>query len=194
MCIICHNSASNEKNVRVGMNVTAAEAYDGKTGETYEFKTMLHAIHSAGHDGQKPLVIYRSNGIYAWAPSESLLQNWPGTGTAIPVFGSSDANGAPVLRNHNFHAPTYPRALNDCAACHVSGFDSMVDPTKGMALTVEAGGTTWNNQLDDSLKGAGSAACTSCHQDSASVGHANQNGWTPTVLPNGRQTIIDAAK
>ena len=48
MCIICHNSASSEQNVRVAMGVDASEAYDGQVGQTYEFKTMLHAIHSAG--------------------------------------------------------------------------------------------------------------------------------------------------
>jgi OmcA/MtrC family decaheme c-type cytochrome len=204
MCVLCHNSASNEKNVRVAMGVDAAEAYDGKSGQTIEFKTMLHSVHSAGHEGQKPYAIYRTGqGIFAWAPDKSLLPNWATTpcekATPTPtvqeyrVFG-----GDPTLdvscQPHTFHAPTYPRALNDCAVCHVSGFESMVDQTKGMATTVEAGGTTWNNQVDDTLKGAGSAACTSCHQDSASVGHANQNGWTPTVFPNGRQTIIDAAK
>jgi OmcA/MtrC family decaheme c-type cytochrome len=195
MCVMCHNSSSNEKNVRVGWGVDASEAYDGKTGETYEFKTMLHSIHSAGRPGQRPFVIYRaSQGIFAWAPDESGLQNWPGAGTNLPVFGAVDASGNPVLRNHSFHAPTYPRLVNDCGACHKPTLGYMVDATKAMATTVEAGGTTWNNQLDDALKGAGSAACTSCHQDAASVGHANANGWTPTVLPNGRQTIIDAAR
>jgi OmcA/MtrC family decaheme c-type cytochrome len=194
MCVMCHNSASSEQNVRVGMGVDKTEAYDGKSGMTYEFKSMLHAIHTAGVDGQKPVVIYRSNGIYAWAPSESLLQNWPGTGTAIPVYGSADANGAPVLRNHNFHSPTYPRLFNDCAACHVAGFDTMVDQTKGVATTLDAGAAPWSNQLDDTLQGANTAACTSCHSDAPSVGHANQNGWVPTTFPNGRQTIVDAAK
>jgi hypothetical protein len=51
MCIICHNSASSEQNVRVGMGVDASESYDGLVGQTYELKTMLHAIHSAGVPG-----------------------------------------------------------------------------------------------------------------------------------------------
>jgi OmcA/MtrC family decaheme c-type cytochrome len=188
MCVICHNSASSEKNVRVGMGVDATESYDGKADQTYELKTMLHAIHSAGIPGQKPIVIYRNRGIYAWAPDVSLLKNWPGTGSQI-VFGSNN-----VTQNHNFHVPTYPRVLNNCSACHVAGFDTMVDQTKGVATTVDAGAAPWDNQLDDKLQGANTAACTSCHQDAASVGHSNQNGWTPTTFPNGRQTIIDAAK
>ena len=48
MCIICHNSASSDQNNRTLMGVNASEAYDGKVGQTYELKTMLHAIHSAG--------------------------------------------------------------------------------------------------------------------------------------------------
>ncbi len=112
MCILCHNSASNEKNVRVGMGVDESEAYDGKTGETFEMKTMLHRIHSAGVDGQPPYVIYRNRGIYGFAPDESLLPNWPGTGEQV-VFGSDG-----VLQNHNFHSADYPRALNACTACH----------------------------------------------------------------------------
>jgi hypothetical protein len=110
------------------------------------------------------------------------------------VFGSDPAS-TNKCQVHNFHKPTYPRLANDCAACHVSsGFSPMVDQTKGVATTIDAGAAPWNNQLDDTLQGANTAACTSCHQDGASVGHSNQNGWTPTTFPNGRQTIIDAAK
>jgi OmcA/MtrC family decaheme c-type cytochrome len=197
MCGICHNSASSEQSIRVGMGVDASEAYDGKVGQTFELKTMLHAIHTAGIEGQKPIVIYRNRGIYAWATDESLLANWPGaSSTRIPVFGADPASPN-ANQVHNFHTPTYPRLANDCAACHVQGFETMVDQTRGMATTIDAdpaGTKQWKNQVDDTLQGANSAACTSCHQDSASVGHANQNGWVPTEFPNGRQTIIDAAK
>ncbi|MCM2312763.1 MAG: hypothetical protein NDI84_15325 [Steroidobacteraceae bacterium] len=206
MCVICHNSASSEQNVRVGMGVDKTEAYDGKVGQTYEFKTMLHALHTAG--GQdKPIIIYRTRGIYAWAPEGMTIPNWPtepptcrssvdtatGPMSGHIVFGSDPA-ATTKCQTHNLYYPTYPRLFNDCAACHVAGFDTMVDPTKGVATTIDAGAAPWNNKLDDTLQGAGSAACTSCHQDSASVGHANQNGWVPTKFPNGRQTIIDAAK
>ena len=76
MCIICHNSASSDQNNRVLMGVTASEAYDGKVGQTYEFKTMLHAIHSAG-SGLAPYVVYRTRGIYAWTAEGSTPPNWP---------------------------------------------------------------------------------------------------------------------
>jgi OmcA/MtrC family decaheme c-type cytochrome len=193
MCVMCHNAASSEKNVRVGWGVEASEAYDGKTGETYEFKTMLHKVHSAGIEGQNPFVIYRTNqGIFAWAPEGTMLPNWPGTGSQT-VYGAVDASGNPVVRNHSFHSPTYPRLLDDCGACHVADFNQVPEQSKAVALTTEAGVAPWGNQLDDTLQGAGAAACTSCHQSSSTRGHAIQNGWEPKTFPNGRQTILDAA-
>jgi hypothetical protein len=230
MCVACHNSASNEKNIRLGMGVTASEAYDGLVGQTYEFKTMLHAVHSAGDETHSPLVIYRGRGIYAWAPEDVTPTNWKaGTACAVAspippattpaayvvlnpttppagmrftttgniVFGANtNADGTyPTVacQPHTLYHPTYPRLANDCAACHTDDFAVMPDQSQAMATTLDAGVAPWDNQLDDVLQGATSAACTSCHQDSATAGHANQNGWTPQVFPNGRQTIIDSA-
>jgi OmcA/MtrC family decaheme c-type cytochrome len=197
MCVICHNSASSDQNNRVTMGVDKTEAYDGRVGQTYEFKTLLHGIHTAGEQS-KSLLIYRTRGIYAWAPEGVTPPNWD-AGAACGTAGGRLVYGAdPALsvscQVHNLYHPTYPREFNDCAACHVAGFDTMVDQTKGVATTIDAGAAPFNNQLDDTLQGANAAACTSCHQDAASVGHAEQNGWTPTKFPNGRQTIIDAAK
>ncbi|MCM2311814.1 MAG: cytochrome c3 family protein, partial [Steroidobacteraceae bacterium] len=208
MCVICHNSASSEQNVRVGMGVDKTEAYDGRVGQTYELKTLLHAVHTAGEQ-DKSIVIYRTRGIYAWAPEGTAPANWPtgaptcrssvdGTAPTDPISGhivfGSDPAATTKCQTHNLYHPTYPRLFNDCAACHTPTFSTTVDQTKGVATTLDAGAAPWNNQLDDVLQGANTAACTSCHQDSASVGHANQNSWTPTKFPNGRQTIIDAAK
>jgi OmcA/MtrC family decaheme c-type cytochrome len=83
MCVICHNSASSEQNVRVAMGVTPSEAYDGLIGQTYEFKTMLHAIHAVG-GASGALAIYRTRGIYAWAPEGFTPPNWK-AGTACAV-------------------------------------------------------------------------------------------------------------
>jgi OmcA/MtrC family decaheme c-type cytochrome len=206
MCVICHNSASSEQNNRNLMGVDATEAYDGKVGQTYEFKSMLHALHSVDNGllnpAKKPFVIYRTRGIYAWAPEGVTPPNWPATSDPTLVFGGDPAVPE-ATQAHNLHHPTYPRAANDCAACHKAGFGTMVDQTKGVATTLDAGvceancGTrsaVWRGQLDDTLQGANTAACTSCHKDAPSTGHANANGWVPTVFPNGRQTIIDAAK
>jgi OmcA/MtrC family decaheme c-type cytochrome len=195
MCIICHNSASSEQNNRVLMGVDASEAYDGKVGQTYELKTMLHAIHSAG-TGLAPYVVYRTRGIYAWAAEGATLPNWPADSTPTLVFGGDPAVPQ-ATQAHFLHHPTYPRLWNDCAACHVDGFDLIPDQDKAVATTLDAGtvdaGTTnvWKNQLDDTLQGASAAACTSCHQTTDARGHAYQNGWTPQTFENGRQTIID---
>lgn len=212
MCIICHNSASSDQNNRLLMGVTASEAYDGNVGKTYEFKTMLHAIHSAG-EGLAPYVVYRTRGIYAWAAEGSTIPNWP---TGAPTCRSSVDAAAPApmtghlvfgadpavaqsCQTHNLYHPTYPRNLMECAGCHVAGFDTVPDQAKAVATTLDAGkpdsgtgtGTVWKNQLDDTLQGAGAAACTSCHNTTATKGHAYQNGWTPQTFDKGRQTILD---
>jgi hypothetical protein len=204
LCIVCHNSASSEQNNRVLMGVTAAEAYDGKVGQTYELKTMLHAIHSSG-SGLATTAIYRTRGIYAWAAEGVTPPNWP-TGaptcrssvdaaapapiTGYLVFGADPAVAA-SCQTHNLYHPTYPRLFNECATCHVKGFDLIPDQDKAVATTLDAGVAPWNNKLDDVLQGASAAACTSCHQSTDARGHAYQNGWTPQTFENGRQTIID---
>jgi OmcA/MtrC family decaheme c-type cytochrome len=205
MCIICHNSASSDQNNRVQMGVTASEAYDGKAGQTYEFKTMLHAIHSVGMEND-PIVIYRTRGIYAWTPEGTTLPNWgttaacekatPTEGQEYLVFGADPALDV-SCQPFNLYHPTYPRDEKECAACHVEGFGTIPDQAKAVATTINAGtvdsGTTnvWKNQLDDTLQGASAAACTSCHSTTDARGHAYQNGWTPQTFENGRQTILD---
>ena len=196
MCLVCHNAASNEKNVRVGMGVDASEAYDGKVGETFEMKTMLHRVHSAGVEGQPPYLVYRNRGIYAFAQDASQVPNWPAVDDCVrsngspgrTVFGSDPANCQP----HNFETPTYPRSLNECTACHTTDFMVIPDQAKSMASTTDAGSEVWEDQLDDVLQGAATTACVTCHADSATKGHAYQNSWEPQEFPEGRQTIIDA--
>jgi OmcA/MtrC family decaheme c-type cytochrome len=212
MCIICHNSASSEQNVRLNMGVTASEAYDGLVGQTYEFKTMLHAIHSAG-DAPGTFAIYRNRGIYAWVAEGKTPPNWPtgaptcrsSTDAAAPapisgylVFGADPAV-AQSCQTHNLYHPTYPRDTRQCSACHVAGFKTVPDQAKAVATTLDAGkpdsgtgtNTVWKNQLDDTLQGASAAACTSCHQSTDARGHAYQNGWVPQTFEKGRQTILD---
>jgi OmcA/MtrC family decaheme c-type cytochrome len=191
MCYLCHNTAANDEYVRVDtFGVDASEAYDGRVGQNFGMKEMLHAVHPAGATGN-PIVIYRGRGIYGWADDESKLSNWPGSGR-FPVFGSDDGTGAPIEQNHTFHAPTYPRSLNDCAACHVATVALFPDATKAMASTVEAGEPPFGDQLNDVLEGVQTSSCVTCHGDSASKAHAYQNSWTPQEFEEGRQTIIDA--
>lgn len=193
LCIICHNEASSEQNIRVGLGITSKDkTYDGQTGQTYGFKTMLHRVHASGTEnlaGKKALAIYRGNGIYGFAMSQDYMYNWPGVGTQT-IFGSDPA----VTRNHNFATADYPRPLTDCSACHVKGFNVMPDATKAVATTIDAGTAPWSNQLDDTLIGPAAAACISCHAGSAATAHAYQNSWAPAKLEKGRQTVIDSAR
>ena len=196
-CLVCHNAASNEQNVRMAtMGIDPADTYDGLVGETYEMKTMIHRIHSAGVEGNTPYVIYRGRGVYGFATDDSLLPNWPGTGPQT-VFGSTidnDGNPGSYVVNHNFHTPTYPRSLNECAACHVEGsVEFQPDQTQAMASTREAGSDVWEDQTDDVLQGAATTACVTCHATGPAKGHAFQNSWAPQEFPEGRKTIIDAA-
>ncbi len=191
MCYLCHNPAANDEYVRVDdYGVDSSEAYDGRVGQAFGMKEMVHSVHPAG-ELANPVVIYRGRGIYGWAEDESQLSNWPGSGQQ-PVFGSDDGMGNAVTQNHVFHSPTYPRGLYDCAACHVATVDLFPDATKAMATTVEAGAAPFGDQLNDVLEGVHTSSCVTCHADSASKGHAYQNGWVPQEFPEGRDTIIDA--
>jgi OmcA/MtrC family decaheme c-type cytochrome len=195
MCVMCHNEASSEQNVRVGDGVDASEAYDGKPGMTYGFKSLLHGVHAAGKTGDI-VMCYRTNGIYVWTGADTVIPNWPGPG-AQTVFGSNPAGTNPdgTTRTHNLYIPTYPRYLKDCQACHGTklGSNYLPDQAKSVATTIDAGVAPWGNQLDDKLMGTGAATCVSCHTGAQAKAHASQNGWAPTVFPEGRQTIIDAA-
>ncbi|WP_405222181.1 multiheme c-type cytochrome [Lentisalinibacter sediminis] len=200
MCYLCHNTAANDQYVRVDeFGVDASEAYDGRAGQNFGMKEMLHAVHSAG-ETTAPIVIYRGRGIYAWAGDESQLFNWPGAGSDLPVFGSDDGAGNPVLENHTFHSPTYPRALNQCGACHVDGFAVLPSALDAMASTVETGEPPFGDQVNDVLEGAQTSSCVTCHRsgdpsiEAAIKAHAYQNSWTPQEFPEGRETIIDAVR
>ena len=209
-CLICHNAASNEQSVRAGMGVDSSEAYDGQVGETYELKTMLHRVHSSNYDWDPnaevtdfnpPYLVYRGRGIYAFAGEGEVPPNYAAGEACVDQFGrpANRVFGAdPALESscqvHNYHNPTYPRLLNDCAACHVAGsVEKQPDQAKAMASTLEAGSEDWDNQLDDVLQGATTTACVTCHAGGAAKGHAYQNGWEPQEFDEGRQTIIDAA-
>ena len=85
MCVICHNPSASEKNVRASRGsagyailnpdntVNTSATYDGKTAETYDLRYLLHAVHGA-EKREKPIVIYRTRGIFAFAPPA--LQRW----------------------------------------------------------------------------------------------------------------------
>lgn len=199
LCVACHDPASSEQQNRLAMGITAATAYDGKAGQTYDFRTMIHAIHSAG-ETDAALVYYRNNGVYAFGSRAAIdrlkaTRGWPGAGT-FTVASSTPA----TTRTHNEIVVHYPRALNDCQACHLPGTERVLpDPAKAVAVTVDAGAAPWSNQKDDVLMGPIAAACMSCHQSGAAgtqatlQNHAFQNGWVPTIFQDGRQSLLDAA-
>jgi len=207
MCLLCHNTAANDQYVRVDNfgGVDASEAYDGRSGQAFGMREMLHAVHSAGETGA-PIVIYRGRGIYAWAGSVDDLQNWPTESDCVygsqntpgsTVFGSDPATATSnTCQPHNFHTPTYPRGIYDCAACHAVNEDGtfafavMPDPTKAMASTVETGRPRFGEQVNDVLEGITTSSCMTCHRSVNA--HAYQNGWVPQPFEEGRQTIIDA--
>ncbi len=122
------------------------------------------------------------------------------------VFGADITNTPDdnSCQPHIFHAPTFPRSLNACTACHTvddpatqdvnEDFMVIPDQTKSMASTVDVGSTVdYTDQLDDVLQGAATTACVTCHYNTATRGHAYQNSWEPQAFEEGRQTIIDAA-
>ena len=214
LCMLCHNVAANDEYVRVDeFGVDASESYDGRAGQAFGMKELAHGVHPAGATGN-PVVVYRGRGIYGWATSVDQLRNWPSganctqadgdTGSNyFTVVGSDDApaDGSDTCQPHNFHAPTFPRGLYDCAACHVEddpatsvdeGFALLPNPTKAMATTVEAGAPPFGDQTNDALQGVQTTSCVTCHADGATKGHAYQNSWTPQAFPEGRDTIINA--
>ena len=73
-----------------------------------------------------------------------------------------------------------------------------MDPTKGVAVTVDPGTGPFGNQLNDVLRGPTGTSCMSCHQwgvPSVNFGwqiHSYGQSWVPTTFPDGRQTLIDA--
>ena len=175
MCYLCHNSAANDEYVRVTNfgGVDRSESYDGRAGQSFGMREMVHAVHPAGATGN-PVVIYRGRGIYGWATSVDQLQNWPTEEDCVrsngspgsTVFGSDPATAtSDTCQPHTFHSPTYPRGLYDCAACHVEGVALVPDPTKAMATTVEAGAPPFGDQINDVLEGVQTNSCVTCHAD-----------------------------
>jgi OmcA/MtrC family decaheme c-type cytochrome len=200
MCVMCHNEASSEQNVRLGDGVTAANAYDGKAGQTYGFKSLLHAVHSAGVSGAITMV-YRTHGIYVWAGHDTVIPNWPTDEDGHYLSGvSATVPGATAARTHNLHVTTYPQTLKNCQACHLPGSQELPDQSKAVATTLDAGAAPWSNQLDDTLQGPAMAACMSCHQSNELAtqaglqAHAKQFGWAPTTSANGRADFLNYSR
>jgi OmcA/MtrC family decaheme c-type cytochrome len=193
LCAICHNPSASEKNVRANggtggyrilnpdNTVNTSKTYDGKTAETYDMRYLLHAVHGA-EKREKPIVIYRSRGIFAFAAPRYRFEGndrisiphprptgWPAVeGVSQPVFGSLDLDN----QVHTWTTVHYPKPANDCFACHsddATQFSAPVDQTKAVALTVDPG-TSYPLQNDDLVIGPTAAACTACHESTGPDG------------------------
>jgi hypothetical protein len=124
--------------------------------------------------------------------------NKPGVDAAgLCTTGTASTDGAWQI--HTATIVDYPSGLNRCGACHADSWrPAAVDPTKGVAVTVDPGTGPFGNQLNDVLWGPTGASCMSCHQwgvQSVQFSwrvHNYAESWVPTTFPNGRQTIIDA--
>ena len=189
LCVICHNPSASEKNVRVNTfqilnsdnTVNTNATYDGKTAETYDMRYLLHAVHGA-EKREKPIVIYRSRGIFAFAQPLYRVEGndrisiehprptgWPADETTRqPVNGSLNAG----TQTHTWTTIHYPKPANDCFACHNGDgdqFSAPADQTKAVALTVDPG-TSFSLQNDDLVIGPTAAACTGCHESTGPDG------------------------
>ena len=174
MCIICHNSASSSRTTASLMGVDASEAYDGLVGQTYEFKTMLHAIHSAGA-GQSGPVRDLSDPRHLCLGARARRRRTGHWGddcrsvdARLPRHRNTSSSGrilhvAQSCQPHNLYHPTYPRDAKQCSACHAAGFGTIPDQSQGRSDDAQRGAAPWKNQIDDTLQGASAAACTTCH-------------------------------
>jgi OmcA/MtrC family decaheme c-type cytochrome len=182
LCVICHNPSAADKNNRLDRfqivnadgTVNTDATYDGKNNETYDMRTMIHAIHGISKR-EKPWTVYRSRGIYAFAnPETALPTGWPADG--MTIYGSTNASTIA----HNWTVVHYPRLVNDCMACHNAEAYEAADQTKAVSLTIDPG-TDYADQSDDTVIGPTAAACTACHATSPVRAHADGFGYRANV-------------
>jgi OmcA/MtrC family decaheme c-type cytochrome len=201
LCVVCHNPSAGDKNNRLDRfqivnadgTVNTDATYDGKNNETYDMRTMIHGIHGVSKrvpstdSTSKPWTIYRSRGIYAFAPAlyEDVIlpgdddfstiaveypkpAGWPDDGLTI----NGSTNGSTIA--HNWIVVHYPRPVNECMACHNDEAFEAPDQTKAVALTVDPG-ADYPDQSDDIVIGPAAAACTACHATAPTRIHATED-------------------
>ena len=210
LCVICHNPASNEKNnrkettgsgssqrygiVKSDGTVDTSKTYDGKEGETFDMRYMIHSIHGVEQRGT-PYVVYRTRGIFAFVPPlySQVGDDWfeeyfpPPTGwplvDGIPepaVSGTVYGATTHTTQTHNWTLIHYPKQASECTACHNAGLYEPPDQTKAVGVTIDPG-NNYTVHTDDILIGPAAAACTACHNEPAVKGHAASFGYRANV-------------
>ena len=154
---------------------TASEAYDGLVGQTYELKTMLHRIHSAG-ESTVDAVRHLSDPRHLRAGRRS-SRCWARTGRPCRAYAAEHDWWSPGLRGDE-PAAAVPASCSTSTSRPIRGVAEGLqglprrdpghqgyfpNPTKAVATTLNAGGTTWKTQTDDTLQGASAASCVTCH-------------------------------
>ena len=151
-CVICHNPNQNDAaRRRLDPNAVADTPPGLNQTATIDFKVMIHKIHTGEGLAQKPYLIY---GFGPPAPA----------GTGYTVVDFADVR--------------FPGQLRNCETCHLPG-TSLMPPYPGTALSTRqthlepvAEPTPGSVQVEDPRIPPITAACTSCHDDDASVAHA----------------------
>lgn len=177
LCTVCHNPSATEKNSRAAVassNPTLDASLDGKAEESYDFRYMIHRLHSPSYK-EVPYIVYRTRGIYGFNDG-TLPAGW-----GTPVDSTAPWNDVVVH---------YPRPITECGACHVDGFADDAGfafaHAKAAPFTVQQG-TSLTTQEDDKVLGPTAAACVSCHVDAVGTNqirsHTATNGYFAQLIP-----------
>jgi OmcA/MtrC family decaheme c-type cytochrome len=159
VCVACHNPNATDKSRRVGVGV------DGKTEESIDMKTMIHAIHAGQKDDPATTAVVEGHGFRE---------------KGIVVYGF--CTGAGCTNPVDFSHVRFPGVLNDCSACHISGTYELagrwVEPSQGggiLGTSVETSALA--DDASDDLKISPTAAvCSSCHDSTSAKEHMVTQG------------------
>lgn len=186
LCTVCHNPSATEKNSRASIVASTpggalSGTLDGKNEESYDFRYMIHRLHSPSYK-EVPYIVYRTRGIYGFN-NGTLPAGW---GTPAEI----GANAAAVANDWNSIVVHYPRPITECGACHVDGFADDAGfafaHAKAAPLTIQQG-TSLTTQEDDKVLGPTAGACISCHVDAVGTNqirsHTATNGYFAQLIP-----------
>lgn len=201
LCVMCHNpnltdvtspstfSASSPlagqrgRPKDVTTKLPLVSPLDGKTQESADFKSMIHAIHAAAKTA------------YPIAPAT--------TGTSAHGFREKGVQ----VRANDFSHIRFPGKLNDCLTCHRPGTYELTgtwgDPTVNGILSSSIIATPaatdlasyragLTDQADDLRISPTASACSSCHDSALTAAHMRLNGgvFAATQLDITNRTVL----